>query len=88
MVLETLPKTRSGFFLPRLALTALFLLLVAGIARFVWYPGLLLDLTGVTRQLLVIAAVALVVLSTNSTWGQGHGQAVSKLQRARTGLCS
>jgi len=61
MLLEALPKPRHHFFVLRLALTALFLLLLAGVIRFSWYPGLLLELSGISRQLLVMAVAALVI---------------------------
>lgn len=61
MFLETLPKTRSRFFPLRLALTALFLLILVGVARFAWYPGLLLQLSGSTRHLIVVVTAALVI---------------------------
>jgi len=61
MFLETLPKTRSRFFPLRLALTALFLLILVGIARFAWYPGLLLQLSGTARHLIVVVVAALVI---------------------------
>ena len=61
MFLETPPKTRSRFFLLRLGLTALFLLVLLGVASLDWYPGLLLQLSGTTRHLAVAACVALVI---------------------------
>lgn len=61
MFLETLPRTRSRFFLLRLALTALFLMVLLGLAALDWYPGLLLQMSGTSRQLVVAAGVALVI---------------------------
>ena len=61
MFLKTLPKSRSRFFLLRLALTALFLLILLGLVRFDWYPGLLLQLSGTARHLAVVAVAALVI---------------------------
>jgi len=74
MFLETLPGSRIRFFALRLALTALFLLLVAGIACLAWYPGLLLQLSGISRHLLVAGLASIVIGPGLSTLLYRHGK--------------
>ncbi len=61
MMLPPPPATRREFFAPRLALSAIFLALLIGVTRFVWYPGLSFVLSGVPTLILVIAGVTMVI---------------------------
>jgi len=53
--------TRARVFRIRLAATALVLLLVVAITRLLWYPGGYFAISGVSRLLLVLAAVVVVL---------------------------
>jgi len=53
--------TRARAFRIRLAATALVLLLVVAITRLLWYPGGYFAISGVSRLLLVLAAVVVVL---------------------------
>ncbi len=61
MFSKTLPETRSAFLLQRLALTALLLLILLGLVYVDWYPDLLLQISGIGKQLVVVVAAALVI---------------------------
>lgn len=61
MLQIALPATRLEFFGPRLAVTAVLLALLLGVARFLWFPGLSFSLTGISVLILTISGVALVV---------------------------
>lgn len=64
----TAPKTRPVFFLLRVALSAVLLGLVTTFIRVAWFPGLYFELSGLARQLAVLAIVIFLIGAVLSTF--------------------
>lgn len=61
MSIYSLPANRGAFLGLRLALSAVLLALFLGLVRLAWFPGLYLQLGGISRLILTLTAVILVV---------------------------
>lgn len=67
MSIYSLPANRGTFLGHRLALSVVLLALFLGLVRFAWYPGLYFQLGGAGKEILILAAIVLVVGAGLST---------------------